>query len=394
MKYTNIIKYVNGFNKASDSLQISQARLEKLCERLGRINIGDGYIYMYGGGYAHACACAVENMMLSAGYGVCRISDIYSYDITKYVYINSEPLKTESIVEIFATIRSAVKKLQGEEFLYEEIMFASALYAAKVFGAGCVILENSSDIGCVLSNGCKYYNYAVIPKFYSPATEEELQNCAKVIEKVNRGVVTGNNSYYKYFSSQCQRFGIRLSIHRSYECVTDEKNNVMLNYGKNYRLNSPSEIFADAVISAIELVELMKVHGIKLPPKNMVDGIEKLPRCFLMEKISINPQIMLDVSSTVGEIKLLCDKLHELSGDKLKSINVWTDNKDVVEKCFNEYCKELQITVNSMLENEKFKGLALRIIKCNDDGVLNIVIGSFEFASKLKDAYCDVMNRL
>ena len=100
MKYNILIKYINGFPSVNDGEQISLDRLSLICNMLGRVNIGNGYIHIGGGAYAHASAMALESILCEAGYSVCRISDAHSFDVRQSVYINRETPSIEDYTEV------------------------------------------------------------------------------------------------------------------------------------------------------------------------------------------------------------------------------------------------------------------------------------------------------
>lgn len=399
MKYNILIKYINSFPSVKDGGSVSLERLSKLCEMLGRVNIGDGYIHIYGGAFAHASGVALESILCEAGYSVCRISDVYGYDVRQSVYINRESLSVNDYTDILTYIRTIVKKNSDIPFLREEVVFAFSLYVSKIMGCKFTILENSTEIGDILSAICPKYNYAIVPKIYDDVTEDELDQKCKVIDKVTRGVVTGNNNYYRYFSDKCQRSGIRLSIHRSFEILSETSRKRTINYGgREYVLKSTSDMLCDAVISAIELVEIMKIQGAKIPPAKMVDGINSMQTCGLTDVMSLSPLVVADASKTKGEIALLLSGLAStLEKNGIGSLAVLSEREELLEKAKECVSNEIQIVgVESNEEgvsgSKKYSSIAKKIIdegkKC---GAL-LVIGGHEFICDIKNAFVFAMN--
>lgn len=399
MKYNILIKYINSFPSAKDGEGISPDRLSLICNLLGRVNIGEGYIHISGGSYAHASAVALEAMLCSAGYSVCRISDIYGYDVRQCVYVNREIPGIEDYTNVLTHIRSIVKKNSDVSFLREEIVFAFSLYVSKIMGCKYVILENTTEMGEMLSAICHKYNYAIIPKIYDDISEEGLEARSKVIDRVTRGVVTGNNNFYRYFSDRCQRSGVRLSIHRSYDIIGESNRSRTINYGgREYKLKSSSDILCDAVISAIELVEIMKIQGAKIPPAKMVEGINSISSAGFMDVISSSPLIVSDISQSGGEISMLVEKLLTMI-DKGNScgISVCAQNKAIYESVLasvNGRAAVGEISAGYTDTDEvKYASVATGIIDGRADMSV-LIIGDYKFVRGVKSAFVLMMNKL
>ena len=399
MKYNILIKYINGFPSVNDGEQISLDRLSLICNLLGRVNIGNGYIHIGGGAYAHASAMALESILCEAGYSVCRISDAHSFDVRQSVYINRETPSIEDYTEVLTDIRSIVKKHSDVQFLREEIVFAFALYMSKLMGCKYVILECTTEVGSLLSTICNKYNYAIVSKIYENISEEALDSRCKAIDRVTRGVVTGNNGFYRYFSDKCQRFGIRLSIHRSFEIVSESNRSRVINYGgKEYKIKSSSDMLCDAVISTIELVEIMKSHGAKITPKEMVDGIASMSTAGFFEIMSSSPLIVGDVSAKEGEIALVLSRLSltlDKGGDK--KLFVCAENDELygmVRACSGDIeISRIDVSCEETSEQKKYSRIAKGIIEAGKSSSV-LLLGSCEFVLGVKSAFVLMMNKL
>ena len=398
MKYNILIKYINGFPSVNDGERISMERLSLICDLLGRVNVGDGYIHIYGGAYAHASAIALESILCEAGYSVCRISDAYGFDVRQSVYINRETPSIDDYTNVLTYIRSIVKKHSDVQFLREELVFAFSLYMSKLMGSKYVILECTTSVGDSLSAICSKYNYAIISKMYENISEELLDERCKSIDRVTRGVVTGNNSFYRYFSDRCQRSGIRLSIHRSFDIISESNRSRTINYvGKEYKIKSSSDMLCDATISAIELVEIMKSQGAKISPTEMVDGIGSMSCTGFFEIMSSSPLIVADISSCGGETNLILTKLGvalEKSGASKLSILAESEELANMAKSFES---DIEMSVMDICVDDTDKKKYSRIAKAIiDEGKTSpvLVIGSCEYICGVKSAFVLMMNKL
>lgn len=404
MKYNGLVKYINGLPSACDS-EISRTRLISLCDELGRINIGDGYIYVADGAYAHASVSALEAVLSGAGYSVCVISDAYGGDIKKCVRINGRYPESEDAYAVFSRIRAIIKKRSLVEITAQEVLFAFSLYIGKSYGADIVILENTSDVGKALSGVIPFFNYAIISKMYGDVTQDMLSESLKIIDKVNRGVVTGNNSYYKDFSDRCQKTGVRMSIHRNYENVRiSTRSRTICCKGREYDLKSQSDILCDAVISTLELVDMMRSHGIKTKTSVISDAIEGLSACGLMDVISVSPFVMSDVANSDGEMSVLAERVAAfLANGQYSEIRIAADVDDtrrmqLIDKYFGRLCIRYDI-ISDIPESarhksgeNRYKRIARQIIKVGQEGIPTLVIGGYGFTSDIKEAYFYCMN--
>lgn len=399
MKYNILIKYINGFPSVNDGEHISMERLSLICDLLGRVNVGDGYIHIYGGAYAHASAIALESILCEAGYSVCRISDAYGFDVRQSVYINRETPSIDDYTNVLTYIRSIVKKHSDVQFLREEIVFAFSLYMSKLMGCRYVILECTTSVGDTLSAICSKYNYAIVSKIYESISPEMLDARCKSIGRVTRGVVTGNNSFYRYFSDRCQRSGIRLSIHRSFDFVSESNRSRIINYGgKEYKIKSSSDMLCDATISAIELVEIMKSQGAKIPPSKMVDGISSMSCAGFFEIMSSSPLIVADTSSCGGEVNLVLTKLSAaLDKGGAKKLSVCAESEELgnMAKSFES---DIEISVmdtygDDATEQKKYSRIAKMIIEEGKSSSV-LLIGSCEYIAGVKSAFVLMMNKL
>ena len=109
MKYNILIKYINSIPSATEENKIDTARIQLLCEKLGRVNVGGGYIYLSGGEYAHGSGVILESILKSSGYSVARITDAYGFDIKRSIYLDGTSPSIEEFTNILTYIRDILK---------------------------------------------------------------------------------------------------------------------------------------------------------------------------------------------------------------------------------------------------------------------------------------------
>ena len=394
MKYNILIKHVNSIPSATEENRVDISRIQMLCEKLGRVNVGGGYIYTFGGMYAHTSGLVLESVLKSSGYPVARITDAYGFDIKKSIYIDGISPGIEEFTSILTYIRDILKKNKDISFLREEVVFAFCLYVSKILGAKYVILENTREDTRPMFEICAPFNFAILPKLYGDAGMEEIERISACIDKVNRGVVTGNNQQYNYLSSKCHKAGIRLSIHRSVEIADEKMRQQTFVYNKReYTLKSSSPIFRDAAISALELVEMMKNHGAKIPPSSILDGIKSLGNCGCIEVVSLSPMIISDISTEQGQIALSVIKMREhcaKSNFSRATVILDCDNSsDIVKNVFPSESNVQLLDVTGLSHKE----IVDRIMRDYNNEKLTLIFGGIEFTENIKNAIKSKMDR-
>ncbi len=406
MKYNILIKAVNSIPSANAENKVDIGRIRFLCDKLGRVNVGGGYIYTSGGEFAHATGLMLESVMKSAGYSVGRITDAYGFDIKRSVFLDGISPSIEDYTNILTYIRDILKKNKDIAFLREEVVFVFCLYVCKTLGVKYVILENTRRDTTPMFEVCTPYNFAIIPKLYGEASESELDYVSRAIDKVNRGVVTGNNHLYKYFSGRCHKAGIRLSIHRSVDVVEESMRRQIFMYNKReYVLKSSSATLRDSAISVLELIDMMKNHSAKIAPSAISDGIKNAGSCGLFEVISLSPMIISDASSSPALIDQLAERVIDLCGkNKLSGVCVCFDTagaytsaylSDAFSKIPNvELCTVAGLAEGNVKAYASYKDIALGVLSAESGGRLTLILGGFDFTENVKNAIMAKMNRL
>ena len=397
MKYNILIKYVNSIPSATKENRIDTARIRLLCEKIGRVNVGAGYIYASGGEYAHGVGTILESVLCSAGYSVGRITDVYNFDIKRSVFIDGASPSIEEYTNILTYIRDILKKNKEIPFLREEVVFAFCLYVCKTIGVKYVILENTREYATVTFESCAPYNFAVIPKLYGDVREDELKLVSECIDKVNRGVVTGNNHLYNYFSGRCHKAGIRLSIHRSVDLIEEKIRQQIFVYNKReYVLKSSSDVLRDAAISTLELVDMMNKHGAKIPPSAILEGVKFAGNCSCMDVVSISPMIICNMLGTVGEVMELHRQIEDYrSKNRYSKILLCIDG--ACEQAASEFLREGKCEVIYVGADESahvsLKDAANKIVSDENHEAITLILGSLDFTENVKSALRSKMDK-
>ena len=392
MKYNILIKYINSIPSATEENKIDVGRIRLLCEKLGRVNVGGGYIYTSGGEFAHGVGMILESVIKGAGYSVGRITDVYNFDIKRSVYLDGAAPSVEEYTNILTYIRDILKKNKDISFLREEVVFAFCLYVCKTLGVKYVILENTCEDKALMFESCAPYNFAIIPKLYGDVKEGELELVSACIDKVNRGVVTGNNQLYNYFSGRCHKAGIRLSIHRSVDVVDEKIRQQIFLYNKReYTLKSYSDVLRDAAISTLELVDMMKNHGAKIPPSGICEGVKAAGNCGCMDVYSLSPMIICNMLGTAGQVVALREKVQNYAKKQdFKKILLCLDSDADNLFAISEFSKCEDVEIICIGENKdgalSNKDVAIKIMSEENRDALTLVLGGLDFTDAVKAA--------
>lgn len=395
MKYNILIKYINSIPSATKENGIDISRLLLLCEKLGRVNVGAGYIYTSGGAYAHASGTVLESVMKASGYTVARITDAYGFDIKRSIYVDGVSPSIEEFTNILTYIRDILKKNKTVTFLREEVVFAICLYVSKILGAKYVILENTREDTKGMFEICAPFNFAIVPKLYGTVSQDELDRVASCINLVNRGVVTGNNQHYNYLSDKCHKAGIRLLIHRTTRVVEEKMRQQTFVYNeKQYTLRSASPLLRDATVSVFELAELMKDHRIKISSAAISGGIGSVGNCGCFEVLSLSPMIISDISSSCGQLELAYEKLCEYSQrSNLSGVVAICESDGYADMLKDVFAKEKSLRIIDA-SSVSYRELAESILTPENREKLTFILGGLEFTEGLGGALKTAMDRI
>lgn len=405
MKYAYALKYIDSFESAGNGVGFSSQRLSELCSRLGRINIGSGFIHVPGGGAGHAVSRLIDSMIRRAGYRVGLITAALDFDIRSTVYVDGESPDIDEFIKLVGVIKETVGKENKDRYSKEEIAVAYALLVCKLEGCDFVVLEDSFRTPGIFSV-CMPFDIAVVPTLYGELTEGYLS----AIKQGTREVVSGDQRHdiHSYLVKKCSAEGVRLSfpMRTQFTLTSSSCRSIEFAYkGKTgYLLRSASYMLRDSALTAIEVAHAIRRAGIKLPGNAMVDGIKdaKDAGCFAL--LSSSPTIITDVSTTRGEILYLAKNLVELpetvrTGKKTLCFcaDVEDDARNAIEAFSNVDLDEI-LCVGACLDEIKkavpegcsFVGLtdieaaAEKIAHSNELDRLYLCFGSVPFAEAMK----------
>ncbi len=360
MKYANSIKYVNSFERASDSSLISQKRIRALCEHLGRINLGMRYINLPKSTAGHACAVMLESVIKAAGYKVGRITSVADFDPHESVFVDRAVPDIDDVSKSVAEIRSFIKANPDEIYYKEEIVFALSLLLCKLSDCTFVILEGLFDKDHSLDAICAPYDLIVMPTVYDiGGAIEVIKPQCEAIRRGTREVISGNqkSDVYNCISNACAMSGVRLYIPAKSQFVVTEQSLKRLSFeygGKDgYTLRSPSYILRDCAITVIEASLAIRRSGFKLPGSAIAEGLLAVTDTLCFDVISVMPLVIVDAASTYEETEMLLKTCSE-AGVDVSEISI----------CINADKIEDVKTLEAWFEDSKFDRM---IVVCNGE---------------------------
>lgn len=321
MKYANSLKYMNGFASAPAEEDISRKRVSELCNSLGRINIGAGFICIPEGAGGHGVAVLLERIIAVSGYRVGRITSCEDFDSRVSVYVNGEIPPIEDYNKAVAELKGAVLRSK-EEYYKQEVTFALALLLCKLSDCDYIILEGLGNDKYSLDSVCAPYDLIIMPTVYcndNPA--QTLKHLCEAIRRGVREVISGNqkSEVYNIISNACAMSGVRLYIPVKSQFVTRELTPRRIGFDYNgkegYTMKSPSCILRDCAMIAIEASLAIRRSGIKMPWNAIINGLATATGMSSFEVISASPMIVTDSSSSREEAELLLKTLEEVSAD-------------------------------------------------------------------------------
>lgn len=319
MKYSNALKYMSAFPVTADGVEPSPPRVRRLCERLGRINLGARYICLPGGSAGHASAMMLEEIMVAAGHAVGRIC-LDETDPRAAAYICGRIASIEDFSTATSELRSAAQREVDESYLFCEAMLVLGLLLCRMSGCEYIILEGVGGNSAALEAVCAPYELIIIPTLYGEH-EEMLRHLGECIRRGTREVVSGNqkSEVYNRISNACAVSGVRLCIpvKAQFEVVELTGRSLGFNYcgREGFSMRSPSRLLRDAAMTVIESALALRRGGIKLPWSSIISGIAAEGETGCFELLSLSPLILTDTAESLGEAELLVATAEEVWGD-------------------------------------------------------------------------------
>ncbi len=315
MKYVNSLKYVNGFECAKDSSEISPKRAKELCELLGRVHIGTNPIFIPRGGAGYATAKMLEAVIKSAGYKVGNLSSEFGADSRAAISIDGEVVSIEDYNRAVAELKSAIIRTPEVKFSKEEIVFALSLLLCKMQGCEYVILQG---VGSELCSLCAPYELVVVPSVQN--AEGYAEKISGAIKQGVREVVSGNQkrAVYDIISKACVTSGVRLNFTSKTSFKTESLSSIKSEFSYSeragYSLKSPSVLLRDCAMLVIESALAIRRDGVKMPWTSIVSGLATAVGTGLFETLSAHPALVLDSAGNDDEVGLLISTLDDVFG--------------------------------------------------------------------------------
>ena len=407
MKYVNSLKYMNGFEPATEKKDVSLRRVSDLCARLGRVNIGTNSIYIPSGSAGHATAVMLESVIKHAGYKVGRISSEYASDSRKIVFLDGKIAPIEEYNRAVAEIKNAVMNDPGEGYLREEVTFALALLLCKMHAAEYVIIEAPISGDCRLASLCAPYDLVIVPTLYDG--ESSAGAVCDAIRHGVREVVSGNQkkATYDMISNACVSNGARLTLTSKTSFKTEKCSSITIafSYGdrNGYTLKSPSLIQRECAMLVIESSLAIRRDGVKMPWASITSGLSSAANTGCFETLSVSPLLILDTACTGNEIKQLLLTLDEVFGvGRVKNIALCIQSgNEHLTGLFGEIGVSYLIVVGE----KKITDDCAEVVACKDckeaaktvaetmkNNVDTVCLGSLKFESELREEIIKLMN--
>ena len=407
MKYVNSLKYMNGFETATEKKDISLRRVSELCSRLGRVNIGTNSIFIPSGTAGHATAVMLESVIKHAGYRVGRISSEYASDSRKIVSLDGEYAPIEEYNRAVAEIKSVVINNPDGEYLREEVTFALALLLCKMHAAEYVIIEAPISGDCGFASLCAPFDLVIAPTVYD--CDSSVGAVCDAIRHGVREVVSGNQkkAIYDMISSACVANGARLTLTSKTSFKTEKCSSIAISFSygdrSGYTLKSPSLIQRESAMLVIESALAIRRDGVKMPWASITSGLSSAANTGCFETLSVSPLLMLDTACTENEIKQLLLTLDEVFGvGQVRDIALcFQSGNEHLAEFFSEIGVSSLIVVGEMKNSgdstgkvacKNCKEAAKSVAETMKNDIDTVCLGSLRFESELREEIVKVIN--
>ncbi len=409
MKYSNSLKYMNGFPAAQTSSEISQKRALELCQRLGRINQGVRCICIPACGAGHVSAVMLESVIKNAGHSVGRITSAYGYDSRASIFIGGEIPSIADYNEAVEEIKNAVKHSPEVPYTKEETTFALGLLLCQMCGCDYVILEGLSDTYFSLDALCAPYELIIIPTVYDGTGARDKIKCiSDTVRRGAREVISGNQKIeiYNAISNACAVNGTKLYIpvKAQFEVNEVSARSIAFSYAgrEGFVMKNPSYMARDCAMTVIEAALAMRRGGVRLPWNSISAGLASFTGSSCFELISLAPLLVFDVSSVPEEAELLVQTAKELWGeDALEGVTLCfdSDSREVASAFYGRASNALmfipacfEVLPSGVAAFETVKKTAQEVHKLIKEGKSVICLGRVGFVFQLKHELLRIMN--
>ncbi len=407
MKYVNSLKYMNCFETAGSSSEISPKRTAELCDMLGRVNVGNKSIYLPDGALGYAASVMLEAVIRNAGYKVGRITSAFGSDSRAAVYIGGERASIEDYNLAVAEIKATVQRSEDRQYYKEETVFAMALMICKMNSCDYVILQGMSNGECDLASLCAPYDLVIVPTLSDDGGS--AMPLGDVIRRGAREVISGTQkkSIYEIISKACFACGARLTLSSRPSFKSEAVSSIdrSFSYGdrSGYTVKSPSSAVAECAMLVIESALAIRRSGVKLPWTSITAGLSSACGMGCFETVSAAPLILLDSSEDKNELLLFLSTLDEIFGfEKLCGMSVCIPKSAEVLLPLLEKYQPSSISVvggESGLEDRSkvtvskdMNNAARLIIQNMKKGINTVCFGSVAFESELRSEILKLMS--
>ena len=404
MKYSNSLKYMNGFPEAGAMSEMSVKRVLELCLALGKVNVGLRCVCLPEGSSGHAVAVMLESVIKSSGHSIGRITSVRRFDSRSSIYIDGEIPSIVDYNAAVAELKNAVKKNPDAGYTREETTFVLGLLLCRMCGCEYVILEGLSGKDYSLDAVCAPYDLIVMPTVYdNDSSSDKVKVLCDAVRRGTREVVSGNqkSEIYNAISNACAISGVRLYIPVKAQFEVDEVAARKLTFSysgrEGFSLRSPSYLLRDCAITVIESALALRRGGVKLPWSDITTGLSSASETCCFDMIAISPLLLIDSASSPDEAAMLIKTAEATLGeDALRGVAIAIpEDAEGIEKAFADKETSRVMVLSAVAGSECFdtmKKLASEVVSLWRQGTGVLCLGGVGFALDIKNEILKLIN--
>lgn len=303
------------------------ARMQALCNALGRVNTGSRYLYVANTTIGHAASRMLASVLCSAGYRVGHIAVRQISEVRERFRINDAPISAGKLCEYVGEVSRVVAELQTKSyslgpFSTEELMLATGLLACRCNACEIVLVEGACGKTQPTAI-CTPFDLCILPTV-GTSEQAALRQIRPFVDAVRRGtreVIGGirGGEAYELLSDACARTGSRLSVPATAEYTLQKQavSGAVFDYrGKTeYRISGGSSLLLRAALIALESAFSLRRDGVRIPGTALYEGLARARVPLICVPISFSPRILMDGTTDPDELDATAELLGKMSPD-------------------------------------------------------------------------------
>lgn len=322
MIYKRAVRYLEQASGTVD--KFTPARMQALCNALGRIHVGSRYLYVANTTLGHAVARMLAAVLRSAGYRVGHIAARQIYDVRERYDFNGAPISAGKLCEYVSEVARGVADLQTSQyslgsFSEEELKLATGLLACRCNSSEIVLIEGASD-KMHPSVICEPFDLCILPTMGTSQALalRQIRSFVDVVRRGTREVIGGirGGEAYELLSDACAKTGSRLTVPATaeYRLHTQTFSGAVFDYrGKaDYRISGGSPLLLWAALIALESALSLRRDGVRIPGTALYEGLSRARIPLICEQISISPRILMDGTREAEELDATAELLSRM----------------------------------------------------------------------------------